>query len=39
MYNTHVYAVVRVKAIGTNLPSLPAEIAQSVSDAVCANPT
>ncbi len=39
MYNTHVYAVVRVKAIGTNLPSLPAEIAQTVSDAVCANPT
>jgi len=39
MYNTHVYAVVRVKVIGTNLPSSPAGIAEAVSGAVCANPT
>lgn len=39
MYNTHVYAVVRVKVIGTNLSSSPKQIAEAVSDAVCANPT
>lgn len=39
MYNTHVYAVVRVKVIGTNLSSSPMQIAEVVSDAVCANPT
>jgi len=39
MYNTHVYAVVRVKVIGTNLSSSPKQIAEAVSDAVCGNPT
>jgi len=39
MYNTNVYAVVRVKVIGTNLSSSPKQIAEAVSDAVCGNPT
>lgn len=39
MYNTHVYAVVRVKAASTNLPSSPEGIAHAISDAVRANPT
>lgn len=30
MYNTHVYAVVRVKVIGTNLSSSPKQIAEAV---------
>lgn len=35
---THVYALVRVKVIGTNFSTDPAYIAEKVSDAVCASP-
>lgn len=36
-FETHVYAVVRVKVIGTNFSTDPTQIAEKVADAVCAN--
>lgn len=37
-FETHVYAVVRVKVLGTNFSDNPQEIAEKISDAVCASP-
>lgn len=36
-FNTHVYAVVRVKVIGTNFDEDPRVVADKVADAVCAD--
>lgn len=36
-FETHVYATVRVKVIGTNFSNDPREIADKVTDAVCAD--
>ena len=38
-FETHVYAIVRVKVIGTNFSKNPQEIAEKVSGAVCARPS
>lgn len=38
-FETHVFATVRVKVLGTNFSTDPQEIAQKVTDAVCANPS
>lgn len=37
-FNTHVYAVVRIKVCGTNLDADPARVGDLVADAVSANP-
>ena len=36
-FETHVYATVRVKVLGTNFSNDPQEIADKVTDAVCAD--
>lgn len=36
-FETHVYATVRVKVIGTNFSADPDEVAEKVADAVCAD--
>lgn len=38
-FETHVYATVRVKVLGTNFSTNPQEIAEKVADAVCASPS
>lgn len=38
-FETHVYATVRVKVIGTNFSNDPQEIAEKVANAVCAKPS
>jgi len=37
-FNTHVYAVVRIKVCGTNFDADPAKVGNLVADAVSANP-
>jgi hypothetical protein len=38
-FETHVYATVRVKVLGTSFSADPQQIAEKVADAVCADPS